>query len=76
MVSQSPNRQLTHSLHLLVDPTCKRPRSAARAERQKAAGVKADLGVLELDNDGEVEVAANMDEMPEYPPRPHGCWDE
>jgi hypothetical protein len=60
-------------LHLLVDPTCERPRSKSRA-RKAAKKVAEDGGVVSLDDDGEVE--SPLDELPEYPPRPHGCFDE
>lgn len=60
------------SLHLIVDRTCERERSvkrdAAKAERKRAAN----KGVEILDDDGDVE----KDEEPEYPPRPHGSFDE
>jgi hypothetical protein len=33
------------------------------------------LGVVSLDDEGE-EVDDEEEELPEYPPRPHGCFDE
>ncbi|KAL1413000.1 hypothetical protein Q8F55_000749 [Vanrija albida] len=65
-------RTLFANLHLVIDPTCERERSvkrdAAKAERKRAAN----KGVETLDDDGDVE----KDEEPEYPPRPHGSFDD
>jgi len=65
-------RTLFANLHLIVDPTCERARSkkrdAAKAERKLAAN----KGVAVLDDEGEIEKAAE----PEYPPRPHGSFDD
>ncbi|TXT15922.1 hypothetical protein VHUM_00425 [Vanrija humicola] len=65
-------RTLFANLHLIVDPTCERERSvkrdAAKAERKRAAN----NGVEVLGDDGDVEKAAE----PEYPPRPHGSFDD
>ena len=65
-------RTLLANLHMLVDPTCERKRSkkrdAAKAERERAAN----NGIETLGDDGEVE----ENEEPEYPPRPHGSFDD
>jgi hypothetical protein len=67
-------RTLLTNLHLLVDPTCDRPRSkkrdAAKAERK----LEANAGVEVLDDEGEVNDEA--EDAPAYPPRPHGSFDD
>ena len=67
------------SLHLAVDPTCARHRSKKRDEaRTKKVLDKADKeddGVVELDDEGDVDMKLERGEQ-EYPPRPHGCFKE
>jgi hypothetical protein len=66
------------SLHLLVDPTCERHRSKARdaARSGNTANANEDdsMGVETLDEKGSIE--SNVAELPQYPARPHGTWDE
>lgn len=66
------------SLHLLVDPTCERHRSKARDAARSADTANANedenMGVETCDEKGSIE--SNVAELPQYPARPHGTWDE
>jgi hypothetical protein len=59
---------------MLVDPTCKRDRSKARDVKRAEAVSRANEGIETLDEKGDIE--DNLEKLPEYPPRPHGTFDE
>ncbi|BEJ15868.1 hypothetical protein CspHIS471_0504730 [Cutaneotrichosporon sp. HIS471] len=59
-------RTLLANLRLIVEPTCER----ARPKKTDAAKAEANNNVMVLDEDGEPE------KEPEYPPRPHGSFDD
>lgn len=63
------------SLRLIVEPTCDRPRSKKRDEARAKKEEKKNRGVEVLDDDGEVEKEEKVPD-PEYPPRPHGTFDD
>ncbi|WRT69243.1 uncharacterized protein IL334_006227 [Kwoniella shivajii] len=69
-------RTLLENLHLIVDPTCERPRDAVRdAKQQKqreSASAAANNGVLDLDDEGNIDVGQGPEDQ--YPPRPHGSF--
>ncbi|ORX39309.1 hypothetical protein BD324DRAFT_619219 [Kockovaella imperatae] len=64
------------NLHMITDLTCIRHRSTkrdkAKVEKDVATKLEEDLGVAELDEDGEMIIEVNC--QAEYPPRPHGCF--
>ncbi|WWC91030.1 uncharacterized protein L201_005970 [Kwoniella dendrophila CBS 6074] len=69
-------RTFLENLHLLVDPTCERPRDRTKDEkkrqRQEAPVAADDHGVLDLEEDGNVDL--DDDEEEQYPARPHGAF--
>jgi hypothetical protein len=64
---------LRNSLHLIVNPTCQRQRDKARdarlAKKRMETKGKDDMGVVEMDDE-------DLEELKQYPARPHGSYDE
>ncbi|WWD21394.1 hypothetical protein CI109_105879 [Kwoniella shandongensis] len=71
-------RTLLENLELIVKPTCQRQRDDKRdseiKKRREEKAMNGGDGVVELDESGEVDL--DEKEPPEYPPRPHGSFDD
>ncbi|OCF56291.1 hypothetical protein L486_06232 [Kwoniella mangroviensis CBS 10435] len=69
-------RTFLENLHIIVDPTCKRPRDPKRDEerrkRREERAAANNNGIVDLDEDGNVEL--DVPEDYEYPFRPHGTF--
>ncbi|WWC63850.1 uncharacterized protein I303_106455 [Kwoniella dejecticola CBS 10117] len=69
-------RTLLENLHVIVDPTCERPRDlkrdADKKKRREAAAGASDDGILELDDEGSIDIPTEEEEQ--YPARPHGTF--
>ena len=63
---------------MIVDPLCVRERSTkrdeAKASKEKEKNTQQNLGIDTLNENGDIE--EDQAEPQEYPPRPHGCFDE